>query len=109
MTKIKVPTVIQVGSHHYKIYLDKHLNESNDGGMVVFADFIVLINPARISTRRFVGLLHELLHLADYTYNNFATGEEEIWGLAEGMAQMLCQFDIELDWSDIPDRKYDGC
>lgn len=108
MMQIKVPKTIQIGAHSYKIFLDKHLTESNDGGEIIFADFLILVNPTRVGSRRLVGLLHELLHGVDHTYNNFATGEGEIWGLAEGMAQVLTQFDIELDWSDIPERKYDA-
>lgn len=103
MLTIKVPSVVQIGLHRYTIQLCKWgLKDEGYYSKVNHRRQVIEIDLARPPSQRFYALLHEVGHIIDNVYLDGGLTESQVNGIAEGYAQFLGSFDIELDWSGIP-------
>lgn len=100
---IKIPQVIQIGSHKYSIQFREW--DMRDGGYYSRVNHrrqVIEIDPTRPASQRIYALIHEVGHIINNVYLDGELDEKQINGIAGGYAQLLSGFNVELDWSDIP-------
>ncbi len=106
--EIKVPQSIKIGAHSFTVRFDPQIDADHDRGVVHFNYGSIFINPEwKEKSTREVAFWHEILHIIDRTYNrNEITSDDEknIWALGEGLAQVMQELGINLDWSEIKER-----
>lgn len=100
--KVRVPPVIRIGIHDYKILLDDHIAfDSLAVGQSRHRDGEIAIDCHQNMSQRYVTFLHEVLEVIrrKYTIN---LDHDDLDRIAQGMAELLHNnLHIKLDWSDI--------
>ena len=97
--KVTIPNKIKIGSHIYTIELKPHLHcDDGDYGQISYRKQNIKIwSDAPLSLRN-QSLLHEVLHLSQHIYR-VEISDADIDRVAETMAQLLDNLDIQFDWS----------
>lgn len=100
--RILVPSKIQVGGHPYQIKLSKSIRaENGDNGDINHRTQLVRISTDVAASQQAQSLYHEILHAVNRIYCYGQIEERELDGAAEGLAQVLQQFGVELNWGSI--------
>ena len=99
--KVVVPNEIQIGCHKYSILFDKALTDANVYGRRNPMLLSIRLSPDNQPSQNLVSLLHEFLHCISDHYCSDKVDEGLIDGLAEGLAQIVQNMGIELDFSNI--------
>ena len=105
--EIKVPREIKVGTHRVRIFYEPRLM-SNHGKMAQarLNENEIAIEPAEnAESHKATQLLHELLHYIDHIYNNYQLNEQQTDALSNGIAILLDELGVKLDFSDIKEAE----
>ena len=103
MSRIPVPKAIICGSHVYKVLLNAKktagLQDRDNRGEVNHRTQTVAINGGCPDSQKTEALIHEAIHVADYVFRSGeGLKETQVACLAEGLAQILAGWGIEIDW-----------
>ncbi len=60
------------------------------------------LNPIRPKSQQDESFIHELLHIINCVYNNHNMSEDSIDASGAGLFQILSQWNVEFDFSQIP-------
>ena len=99
---IPQPKTLQVGSHIYRVDVGD-FPDLRDGALRGETNHRLLtirIQADRPPSQRFVSLLHEIIHCIDAVWiaGDKELSEEQVKGLAQGLAQALAGMGVEVDW-----------
>ncbi len=101
--KIKVNPILKIGPIRVSVfYEDKLLDNHGKCGQARFAECeIALQDRDMADDSKTQAFLHEVVHWLDHTYNNYAFEEGEVDALATGLAILLDDLGVELDFSEV--------
>lgn len=106
--KIKVPKTIKIASYDYDIKFNtKELLAHGTQGLASHIYKSVTIDNELHPTEMRQVLLHEILHCIERAWT-IKIDDADIDRIAEGISMLLFDeknFNLELDWSDIPEVK----
>ena len=101
--KIKVPIKLKIASHEYTIKDDEQaLKSASTVGEARHIYHDILIDFNRVSSEVTQTFLHEYLHCIERFWN-VKIDDNDVDRLAEGVAVLFNNLNIEFDWSDIKD------
>lgn len=104
--KLKIPPEVQVGGHVYSIALSPDLKDSDCHAAVNHRLLLLLVNADRPESQKVEGLGHELIHIIDDVYD-CDLEETQINRMAQGLFQVFSQLGIEVDWSEVPVKRWE--
>ena len=105
---IKVPSEIKIGAHTYKIWFDEREEDGDYKGSTLHRKREVLLNPLLHKQDLRITYLHEVMHILSDAYNQ-KMPEDEVGVMAQALGVFLYNnLGIELDFSNIPQRKIQG-
>lgn len=103
--KVKIPSRIHIGSHCVTIKYEKGLSDNHGKrGQARHLKCEIVIAPEATNSVKTEALIHELVHFLDDIYNNYRLEEYETDALANGIAILLKDLGIELDWACISEN-----
>ena len=106
--EIKVPRVIKVGSHSYKVYFDGREDDGDFRGSALHNHHEILLNPTLHREQLRVTFIHEVLHIIGQVFDE-RMPEESTIRTAEGLGILLfSNLGIDFDFSSIPTRRVSG-
>jgi len=100
--KVRIPPKIKIGTHTYSVIYDRDIRYDDDKiGICNHRTQTIKIWIDAPPSMKDEALLHELVHIAEYTYR-VRIDDADI----DRIAQCICDFlinnlGVEFDWSDI--------
>ncbi len=101
--RLVIPPTIQIGGHIYSIVFNKEVEDDGSYAQVNHRTQKIELNPIRPKSQIDEAFLHELFHIINKVFANSNLGEDGISANSEGLLQVIRQWDIELDFSQIPE------
>lgn len=101
--KVAIPPTTQVGGHKHEIVFTKDLIDEGLYGRVNHRTLRIELNPVRPESQQMEALLHEIIHVVSGVYCNNHLSEDDVSGVSEGLCQVMRQWGIEFDLSQIPE------
>jgi hypothetical protein len=106
MTKLKIPPVIKIGTHPYKVQLRNNLFfDENKLGSVDHRIQLIEVDPTIAFTVRNQTFFHEVVHIIERVYG-LVINEDDVDRLSQGICEVLVNsFNIKFDWTNIKEVK----
>jgi len=105
---VKIPGIIQIGSHHYRVYFDEREEDGDFRGSALHRYHEILLNPNLHREQLRVTFLHEVLHIISQVFE-VRPPEDDIVRLAEGLASLLFNnLSLDFEFEDVPTRVVEG-
>ena len=107
--EIKIPKIIKIGSHSYKVYFDEREDDGDFRGSALHSHHEILLNPSLHKEQLRITFIHEVLHIIGQVFDMRDQSDECILKTAEGLGILLfSDLGISFDFSNIPTRKVNG-
>ncbi len=101
INKVQIPNQITIGCHTYSIYFSNVVDADGHDGTTQHRLQQIWLAPTLSESRRYIALLHEVLHIICNTYC-VRLSEDNIDALSEGFGQFLLgNLEVKFDWSRI--------
>jgi hypothetical protein len=99
--KILVPKRIYLGVHEFHIEFNKLLIDAQSFGRTSHSSECIQLNPTNTEAQNNVSFWHEFMHAISAQQLGANLQEAEICCLSEGVANILKQLGITLDFSNL--------
>ena len=107
--KYKVPKIIKIGAQWVEIKCERGLGELHGKrGQARIDQCEIAIDQEGKDSIKTATLIHEILHFIDDVYNSYRFEDYEVQALANGIAILLDDLGIELDWSNWETKENNG-
>jgi len=101
MDKKLCPIKINLGVHEFQIVFNKLLIDAQSYGRTSHSSEYIQLNPTNTKAQNNVSFWHEIIHAISAQQLGTSLPEAETCCLSEGIANVLNQLGITLDFSDL--------
>jgi len=106
MPEIKVPKVLPFGGHDWDIELDGVIGDKyNKAGILDTENLILKLSSKSLPSVLSATLLHELVHLIDWTFLGERLSESEVSSFSNGLYLLLTQLGVTFDFSELKEER----